>query len=454
MYPNILNEVSQNNWAMLPDSFNGILKGIDGSLSFVDYKLFHKLDEEVKATILSFLGTQTSDTSYTRIKDDVGSLFIDGPIVPRVNGFVEVSGLASIDKLTQEFLALEANEAIEKILLVIDSPGGSVKGISEFVQIISESEKPVEAINLGIMASAAYWIGSAADRVYSVDTGLIGGIGTILNLPNPEDKSTVIVSEQSPNKKMDIKTKQGRADAQRIVNDLAAIFINSVAKNRGVKAKEVLSQYGKGSVFVAEDAGIRGMIDDVISLKDYMGSPNLENADLDVNMSDKDKGTVDVHINKQVSKIKKEDKQKAKLTLRNFPKQKTLEAITMENLDQVIAEYPAIAREVTAIKAKAFSNGQQTIQAKIDRVLKFLTCETYGKSIKELACKVLKGECDVVALESAVTVVDAMKVKEEIQAASEDTAEIGESAAAGNLDIAVKEEQEFEASLEYQKANI
>lgn len=446
MFPRILNEISQNNWAILPESFSGILKGVSGGLTFADYSLFHKLDEEVKSTTLAFLGPRARDSRYTRIRGNIGSIFIDGPIIPRSTGFSDISGLTSIDALINEHLKLEANNDLTKILLVIDSPGGAVTGLSDYVQVIRDSKKEVIAINLGLMASAAYWIGSAADKIYSADTGLIGSIGTILSMPNPDDTETVIVSEQSPNKKMDVTTKQGRADAQRIVNELAAIFISSVAVNRGVKEKVILSQYGKGSVFVAEDALIRGMIDGVVFLRDYMAGSSIKTS---------------IEGEPESSEAEEIETEKVGARSKNT---KTTEGneMSLKNLKEAIAENPAIGLEVKEKEDAARIEGAGAVQARVKRVVPFLESDTYSDkpAVRSLACRVLKGESDISALESAITVLDSTMEKKETDAAGKDTDKIGESNAdAGeggktNAEGIVSSEADFQASLAAQKAQL
>jgi ClpP class serine protease len=438
MYPNIFREISQVSWAMYPDSFSGIVRGVEGTLTLADYELFHKLDEEVKSSTLGFLGTKVNGTRNSRVKGSVGSLFIDGPIIPRASGFSDVSGLTNIDTLTKEFLAFEANEEVEKILLVLDSPGGSVTGLSEFVQIISDSSKPVEAITLGLMASAAYWIGSAADKIYSVDTGLIGSIGTILSMPNPDDSTTVVVSDYSPNKNMDVTTKEGMKDAKRIVNDLALIFIKGVAANRGVKDKVVLTQYGKGAVFVAEDALIRGMIDGIVSLRDYMGGASIKTS-IDDAEPDLIKSSTRAKPKTKVKTKKQENSQMAK------------------SLKELRAEDSAIEAEAKLLETQAYQAAVKDMQAKAERVTKYLVSEEYGNPIKQLCCRVLTGESDVSALESAIAVLDENRAQAGAAAATADSAEIIETPAGDprtgpkEADGSIESEEDFDASLAAQK---
>jgi ClpP class serine protease len=436
MYLNILNEISQSSWAMRLESFSGLIKGVKGDLSVQDYELFHKLDQDAKAATLSFLGQRVEKTLYSRVEGGTGSLFIDGPIIPRATWFSSISGVTSIDVLTDEFLKLEANSEIEKIVLVMDSPGGSVTGVSEFAQIVAQSKKPVESINLGLMASAAYWIGSAANKIYSVDTGLIGSIGTILAMPNPEKDKIIITSTQSPNKNMDVTTKEGRADAQRIVDDLAEIFISTVAKNRGIKRKTVLAQYGKGAVFVANDAQVRGMIDGIVSLRDFMSGASLKTEITEAAYQLTDSEDTDVNT-----------------------KTKTQESFKMKTLAELLAENSGLAAEIKALESKAYQKGFDASQKSVKSVIPYLTSDAYGKPVQELACKVLIGDSKLSALQSTITVLDSMREAGELSEAAADTEVVGEIVAsdpkAGSLnDGSITTEEEFEASVAEQRSQI
>jgi ClpP class serine protease len=75
--------------------------------------------------------------------------------------------------------AMLADDSINKIVLDIDSPGGSSYGVAELFNEIygARGQKPIVAIANSLAASAAYWIGSAADRFLVTPGGLVGSIG-------------------------------------------------------------------------------------------------------------------------------------------------------------------------------------------------------------------------------------------------------------------------------------
>lgn len=89
-------------------------------------------------------------------------------------------GAAGTQSMMKALQQANDNPSVSAILLQIDSPGGSVDGTQQFATAIKNSAKPVVAYVNGMMASAAMWIGSAAQqRMASSNTDTIGSIGTM-----------------------------------------------------------------------------------------------------------------------------------------------------------------------------------------------------------------------------------------------------------------------------------
>src|SRR5690606_15933700 len=81
-----------------------------------------------------------------------------------------------------------------------------------------------------------------------------------------------VVSSQSPNKRPDVNTDKGRAGVQKIVDDLAEVFIRDVAKHRGVSSQTVIEKLGKGGVEVGKHAVKAGMADAVDQFENVLAS--------------------------------------------------------------------------------------------------------------------------------------------------------------------------------------
>jgi len=274
-YLYILAEISRQLWAITPEAMRGILSALEDKLGPEDRGLFHAAD---LGAVVGHVG-EDYNSGRARVVNGVGVITIDGPIVPRGNALHDSSGLVSIDRLTTELKTFQADPQIREILFLIDSPGGATTGVSELASLIEKTEKPTSAYVYGFAASAAYWIASATDRITVSDTGLVGSIGTVLTVRRASENDPIeIVSAQSPNKRPDPETDEGRRELQRIVDGIAKVFIDTVARNRSVSAKDVTEKFGRGGLLLAPEALAVGMIDAVSTLDDYLAE-EVENDD-------------------------------------------------------------------------------------------------------------------------------------------------------------------------------
>jgi ClpP class serine protease len=193
-----------------------------------------------------------------------------GPIFRYGNLFTKISGGATVSGLQADLQAAIDDSSVRAILLNIDSPGGQVEGISDLAEAIrsASSKKPIHAFSDGTMASAAYWLGSAAKRITVSDTALVGSLGVVATLPrkNGKEKESEpyeFVSSISPKKRINVETDDGKSQVQAIVDSTAAVFLQKVADYRGVSFEKVQSDFGQGGVLVGAEAVACGMADKV-----------------------------------------------------------------------------------------------------------------------------------------------------------------------------------------------
>jgi signal peptide peptidase SppA len=161
------------------------------------------------------------------------------------------------------------------VLLYVDSPGGTVDGTQALADLIfnARGKKPIVAIADGMAASAAYWIGSAADKFFiSGDTTLTGSIGVVAqhtDISTAEEKRGIKVTEITAGKYKRIAsehaplTDEGRASIQERVDHLYSVFVDNVARNRGVSSDLVASDMADGKLFVGKQAIKAGLVDGV-----------------------------------------------------------------------------------------------------------------------------------------------------------------------------------------------
>lgn len=221
------------------------------------------------------LGRPLENTRTVRVVDGVAVVPVTGPIFRYANIFTEISGATSTQVLATDIRTALDNPYISGIVMEYDTPGGDATGINELAGLIYQgrSKKPIVAYAGGMMASAGYWLGSAATEVVADATSIIGSIGVVmsyLDTSKRDEKSDVrrveIVSSSSPNKRLDPNSDAGRAKIQAIVDSMADVFISAVARNRKVTPDKVRSDFGQGGVMLAAEAKAAGMIDRISSL--------------------------------------------------------------------------------------------------------------------------------------------------------------------------------------------
>jgi len=177
--------------------------------------------------------------------------------------------------------SLVNNEDVGAIIMDIDSPGGTALGLSGISDKIFalRGRKPIIAVVNGLMASAAYFIGSAADEIVSDPDALTGSIGTISVhmdyskfLEDAGIKPTIIHAgkfkgEGNPFEPL---TDEAKADMQKTVDDFGEAFIAAVARNRNTTVSDVKENFGQGRVFRAKEAKSIGMIDRIATLENVI----------------------------------------------------------------------------------------------------------------------------------------------------------------------------------------
>lgn len=170
------------------------------------------------------------------------------------------------------------DESVSAIVLKIDSPGGTAKGIGDFVQDIVETRatKPVWAYIEDWAASAAYVIASATDRIVSSSTAtVIGSLGVFTVLHDSSEaaerqgikvhvvKSAKFKGSGEPGTEI---TDDQLSEVDRHVRDIHNMLIlGIVGKNRAAAGLDI-NAVDDGRVWVASDAKALGLIDEINTL--------------------------------------------------------------------------------------------------------------------------------------------------------------------------------------------
>ena len=154
--------------------------------------------------------------------------------------------------IRQALLSAIADPQVQRIALDINSGGGEVAGCFDLVDTIFElrGEKPIAAILTESAYSAAYAIASAADTIYVPRTGGTGSIGVIcmhVDLSEALTKAglkVTFITNEGADRKTDGHSeiplsKEALAAFQSEIDEMGALFQETVARNRGLAASAV-----------------------------------------------------------------------------------------------------------------------------------------------------------------------------------------------------------------------
>lgn len=215
------------------------------------------------------------------------------PAMPKVAGTVAVMPLSgvltqkgdwwgtSMDSFGRAFDAAVASENIAGIVLDIDSPGGTVAGTQMLANRIYEArgKKPVVAVANSLAASAAFWIGTSAETFVVAPDGDVGSVGVfsmhqdVSKLMDDMGVKTTLVHsgrfkvEGHPFGPLD---EEARMEMQKRCDAFYESFVETVARNRGVRTPSVKNGFGQGRVVNAKEAEAEKMVDGVMTIDEVL----------------------------------------------------------------------------------------------------------------------------------------------------------------------------------------
>lgn len=166
-----------------------------------------------------------------------------------------------------------ADRDVRSILLVVESPGGTVAGTGDLADAVyaAAAKKPVVTYGEDLMASAAYEVGSQASRVIINNDAVVGSIGTYAVLYDwsalfAREGVKAVVIRAGEFKGMGTVgteiTAEQRAEFQRTITAINREFLARVARGRRLSAERVAA-LATGGVEVGRDAVAVGLADEI-----------------------------------------------------------------------------------------------------------------------------------------------------------------------------------------------
>lgn len=306
---------------------------------------------------------KTYDVTY---HGNVGVIHISGIISRHADMLASFLGMgsAAIENIAKDFQSLLDNDEVKSIILDFDTPGGAITGVNELAEIIYNARgiKPIKAYVTGLACSAGYFLAAACDEIIIDEMGQVGSIGVMRVVSKSNEKSVIFKSSQSPMKNVEAESELGKAEYQSKVDYLASIFIDKVAKYRGITSDEVINRGNKGGVLVGAVAVTAGLADRL--------------------------GSMDSLINELNNKGKKENHKEIKMQENEKLEEKTVDTAQIE-ANAVAAERKRVAELMTInvpgcekLVQEAISSGASVADTNA-RIVAYIQSEEYKASFKK-----------------------------------------------------------------------
>lgn len=206
--------------------------------------------------------------------DKIAVIHIAGIITNTPQPSLFLSRPSLLQEVTAQLRLAGADNKVKAILLVINSPGGSVTASDilyhEISNIQKDSKKPVYALMMDVAASGGYYVALAAKKIVAHPTTITGSIGVIVTRFNIERLISAIGIQVESTKSGAMKdmgspfkttTKQEQVIFQNLVNVMNQRFQNLVLKNR--KNLNLEQPYKDGRILTAQEALKAGLIDSI-----------------------------------------------------------------------------------------------------------------------------------------------------------------------------------------------
>lgn len=222
----------------------------------------------------------------TRVQDErsVSVIDISGVMTKQGSSLSDAGSTVAIRRAIRN-AASDPN--IAAIVLRIDSPGGSVAGTADLAAEVksADAKKPVYTYVEDLMASAGYWTGSQARKIYANNgTAQIGSIGTYIGTYDYSGKAekegikAVVVKSGAvkgagfPGTEI---TDEQIAVWQGIVDKVQSQFSQAVSEGRNIPLSKV-QELATGQVYMADDALSFGLIDKIGSFDEMLADLQQE----------------------------------------------------------------------------------------------------------------------------------------------------------------------------------
>jgi protease-4 len=164
---------------------------------------------------------------------------------------------------------LGADHTVRAVVLEVSSPGGGVTASeSLYFDILKLRERMPVFVSMGeVAASGGYYISAAADQIYAKPTSIVGNIGVLSSMPDPDLVDEMLITTGP------FKLTGGTAtEWTRQMETLKNLFVAAVTAQRADRLTVPVEQLTRGEIYLGLQAKGIGLVDALGSRADAIAA--------------------------------------------------------------------------------------------------------------------------------------------------------------------------------------
>jgi signal peptide peptidase SppA len=217
---------------------------------------------------------------YAIMGDGIAVVQVEGSLAHKTGNLDPSSGMTGYDGIRAKLEMAIKDPAVKGILMDVDSPGGEVSGAFDLADFIAGSkQKQIWAYANDLMASAAYLVGSQADKIFASQTASVGSIGVLVAHADyskaMESEGVKVTLIHSGEHKVDGNPYAAlpdgvKSDIQAEIDGLRDKFAASVSRGRKMDKQSILDTEAR--VYPSAKASEIGLVDGVASFDEVIAA--------------------------------------------------------------------------------------------------------------------------------------------------------------------------------------
>lgn len=267
----ISNALYNQQWLILPTVHNSMVNQLESYME-------GKIKGISKADLLDDTGEEDNDVETSYKNGNTTVICVDGIIGKHLSSLDTMCGGVDVDTVSAQLKDALEDGNCNQIVMYFNTPGGTVTGVPELAQLISQVNKVKQVFGFAdsLCCSAGMWLASQCGTFYCSPSATVGSIGVyslLLDESRALDKEGITVNAISAGKyklsgaSFRPLTDEEKAMFQADVDKTYSQFKAAVTTNRDI-SDDVM----QGQTFDGEDAVDNNLADGTLnSLEDLLG---------------------------------------------------------------------------------------------------------------------------------------------------------------------------------------